>query len=586
MISTYDYAIIGFYFLFLSALGWFYRHSAKDSDEYFRGGGRMPWWLVGTRSFMGSFSAWTFTGAAALAYDHGLVVLVIYLGNSLMFLSNWAWTAAKFRQLRVIIGMEALRLRLGTRNEQFFIWISYPVGWLVAGIQLYGLGIICGTMFHLDIRTIIIVCGISMIVLSTLGGAWGVATGNFLQTLILMPITLVMAVYALRLCGGVGPLLQSLPRENLDLTASHVPGFGAWFVVAVLLDKLTGANAITNAGTYLGVRDGAEARKVALLSAALFLVGSIIWFIPPLVARGQGMNLAAMLPALNNPSDGAYVAVALQQLPAGLLGLFATGMISATLATMDSSLSGSAGIITRSIYLPLLRPRASERELVLVGRIATVILGVVTILIALMYTTWRDVGIFTLMQNFSAMIGVPLTVPLFWCLWTRRAPDWVAWSTVVASLVTTLVAGPLLSLPVVRHWADGLGAAHALQLFLARDYVFLVLFNFAAGSLWYLVLGAVFRGAIGAARRAQIDDFFQRFNRPLSPQEISAEGSDTYRSAGIGKLILYFAGFIALLLFIPNRAGDRCALGFCAAFVGATGFLLYRLGRRGGRAEA
>ena len=580
MITGYDYAVIGFYFVFLSSLGWFYRHSSHDSDEFFRGGGRMPWWLVGSKSFMRSFSAWTFTGAAALAYDYGVVVLVLYLANSLMFLTNWAWTAARFRQIRVIIGMEAVRLRLGRPNEQFFIWLSYPVGWLVAGIQLYGLGIICGSMFNLDIRTMIVVCGASMIILSALGGAWGVTTGNFLQTLILMPITLVVAVYALRLTGGLANLVHRLPADSLNPTASNVPGFGAWFVVAVVLDKVFNANSLQNSsGTFLSVRSGREARKAALLGSGLFLMGCLIWFIPPLVARVQGIDLAACFPSLYKPSEGAYVAIAIQNLPAGLIGLFATGMISATLATMDDSLSGSAAIISRSIYLPLVRPKASERELVLVGRVATVFLGTVTILIAIMYTTWKDVGVFKLMQNFSALLGVPVAIPMVWCLIVRRAPDWAAWSTVAVSLAMVAFLTVLFSFASVQGFVTGMGGGRFLHLFQEHDYVFFVMLNLAMGSLWYLGASVLFRDRMSGPRRAQVAEFFRRFETPLSREELAAEGSDTFRSAGIGKLVMGFSGFVALLLLVPNRPADRLAVAFCALFAGAIGGFLYWRGR-------
>ncbi|MEN9402362.1 MAG: Sodium/glucose cotransporter, partial [Verrucomicrobiota bacterium] len=61
MLSTFDYIVVLFYLLFLASIGWFFRHSGKDSSEYFRGGGKMSWWMVGASGFMGAFSAWTFT---------------------------------------------------------------------------------------------------------------------------------------------------------------------------------------------------------------------------------------------------------------------------------------------------------------------------------------------------------------------------------------------------------------------------------------------------------------------------------------------------------------------------------------------
>jgi Na+/proline symporter len=376
-----------------------------------------------------------------------------------------------------------------------------------------------------------------------------------------------------------------LPPESLNITASNVPGYGAWFVVAVVLDKLANANSMLNtAGTFLAVRDGGEARKVALLSSGLFLVGCVVWFIPPLVARTQGLNLAAIFPSLYKPSEGAFVAIVLRNLPAGLIGLFATGMISATLATMDDSLCASAGIITRSIYLPLLRPKASERELVLVGRIATVFLGIVTILIALMYTTWKDVGVFKLMQNFSAMLGVPVAIPMVWCLVVRRAPDWAAWSAVAVSLALVALLTVLFSFTPIQGFVTGAGGGKFLQLFQEHDYVFFVMLNLAVGSAWYLSMSMLFRDRLSDQRREQVAVFFERFKTPLSIEEVSAEGSDTFRSAGIGKLVMGYACFVTLMIFVPNKFSDRLAVAFCAGFVGSIGFFLYWWGRRAGAA--
>jgi SSS family solute:Na+ symporter len=321
-----------------------------------------------------------------------------------------------------------------------------------------------------------------------------------------------------------------------------------------------------------------------LLSSGLFLVGCVVWFIPPLVARTQGLNLAAIFPSLYKPSEGAFVAIVLRNLPAGLIGLFATGMISATLATMDDSLCASAGIITRSIYLPLLRPKASERELVLVGRIATVFLGIVTILIALMYTTWKDVGVFKLMQNFSAMLGVPVAIPMVWCLVVRRAPDWAAWSAVAVSLALVALLTVLFSFTPIQGFVTGAGGGKFLQLFQEHDYVFFVMLNLAVGSAWYLSMSMLFRDRLSDQRREQVAVFFERFNTPLSNEEVSAEGSDTFRSAGIGKLVMGYACFVTLMIFVPNKFSDRLAVAFCAGFVGSIGFFLYWRGRRAGAA--
>jgi Na+/proline symporter len=280
------------------------------------------------------------------------------------------------------------------------------------------------------------------------------------------------------------------------------------------------------------------------------------------------------------PSEGAYIAIVLQNSPAGLIGLFATGMISATLATMDDSLCSSAGIVTRSIYLPLLRPKASEGELVCVGRVATVVLGVVTILIALMYTTWQDIGVFKLMQNFSALLGVPVAIPMVWSLFFRRGPDWAAWSTVLVNLLTVAAGTALLSMPLVISTIERAGGAAYIELFKSHDYVFFVFFNVVTASLWYVAVSLLWHDQTTAPRRSQIAEFFRRFDTPLTEKEVENQRTDPVQTAGIGRLVMLFAGCSSLLLLIPNRLTDRFAIGFCVGFVWLIGVVLYWQGRR------
>ena len=78
MITLYDYLIIGFYLVFMLAIGVVFRRMSKDTSDYFRAGGAMPWWLTGTSAWIFSFTAWTFTGAAGKVYESGPLVLIVF----------------------------------------------------------------------------------------------------------------------------------------------------------------------------------------------------------------------------------------------------------------------------------------------------------------------------------------------------------------------------------------------------------------------------------------------------------------------------------------------------------------------------
>jgi Na+/proline symporter len=571
MLSSFDYAVVAFYLLFLLGIGWYFRRSGHDSSEYFRGSGKMSWWMVGASSFMGAFSAWTFTGAAGLAYSSGFVVLVLYWANALGFFFNWSYFARVFRNTRAVTALEAVRQRLGHANEQVFTWLQVPFQVLQAGIWLYGLAIFCTPVFGFDLRATIVVCGFVVVFVAAAGGSWAVVAGDFIQALVLVPITLVAAFTSLRYIGGVSEFVAHLPETHWDLTAAAT-GFGPWWILAVGLEKLTNLNGLHASTRYLCVNTSRDARRAAVLSGVLFLVGSLVWFIPPMAARAAGVELGGF--GVTNPAEMSYIAMAALCLPAGLMGLLVTGIISSTMSSMDTGLNRNAGIFVRSFYLPVLRPRAGERELVFAGRLTTWVFGGLAVVMALFYSSWRDLGVFQLMMNFSALVATPYAVPLFWCMLVRRSPDAAAWSTI---LVCCLV-GAVVSLVPKTEWALALppgGFATALAWARANDYVAITLANVGLGSLWFIGAVALLRDrTLSPQRRADVQEFFRHVDSDVTAAETGAE--DHPRHRGVGRMCYIYGGFIALLALISTTWSGRAGLFFCAAFMGVVGFGIHR----------
>src|SRR6187402_417328 len=108
MITSFDHGIIAFYLLFMLAIGVVFRRMSKDTSDYFRAGGAMPWWLTGASAWIFSFSAWTFTGAAGKVYEAGTLVLVVFYATIVALGLAMAFTCVRFRRMRVITWMEAV----------------------------------------------------------------------------------------------------------------------------------------------------------------------------------------------------------------------------------------------------------------------------------------------------------------------------------------------------------------------------------------------------------------------------------------------------------------------------------------------
>ncbi|HMP84838.1 MAG TPA: transporter, partial [Verrucomicrobiota bacterium] len=305
MLSIYDHLVIGFYFVFMAVIGWVCRRFIGNTSDYFRGGGKMLWWMAGSTAFMVSFSAWTFTGAASKAYEDGPVIMILYFANAAGFLWNYLYFAPRFRQMRMVTALQGVRARFGRANEQFFTWVQIPLGILYAAIWLNGLAVFISAAFGFDLSTTIWVTGIVVLIMAVVDGSWAVAAGDFMQMLILMPVTVVAAFLAIEHVGGISSFVDKLPKHYFNWQeAVRVEILYLW-IIAIFIKQFVSTNNMLEASRYLNVKDSVQARKGALLGMTLFLVGPLVWFIPPMAASITHPDMAAAFPKLPNPSEAA-----------------------------------------------------------------------------------------------------------------------------------------------------------------------------------------------------------------------------------------------------------------------------------------
>jgi SSS family transporter len=574
--TPYDYGVIAFYFLFMLVVGALAGRMVANPSDFFRGGGQMVWWLVGASAFMTQFSAWTFTGAASKAYSEGWPIFVIFYANSLGFLLNFFYFAARARQMRVITAVEAVRLRFSKSNEQLFTWLQIPLGTLYAGIWLNGLAVFLSAAFGLPIEPVILVTGIVIVAMTFVGGSWAAVASDFIQVLILMPITVVAAFLALREVGGLPAFVDKLPEGHLDLGRMFDSPLLLLWVVAIVIKQWISINNLLDASRYLCVKDGTHARRAALLATVLFAVGPVIWFITPMAGAILTPDLAAAYPALSNPAEAAFVAVCKITMPAGMIGLLVSGIFAATMSSMDSGLNRNAGIFVKNFYQSVLRPLASERELLLAGRIATAVLGAMVITAALNFARMKDLGLFDLMLQFGTLVAVPYTIPLVLCVIVRRSPPWAGWSTVLVGFVVSFVVTRYFGPAWLQSTFDlaPLDAAERGYWTVAAGLFSVVL---VAGA-WFF-FACRFWPSVPAADRARIEEFNDRMRTPVDFTREMGAGSDFRQGRLLGGLCLAYGAFVALLALLPNPFVGRLGFLFCAAVLAGVGLALRRAAR-------
>ncbi len=572
---NYDYLVIAGYFLLLVAIGIAFKTMAKQStSDYFRGGGRMLWWMVGSTAFMAQFSAWTFTGAAGKAYTDGFAVCLVFFANTFSYFCGWAYFSHRFRQMRVDTPTQAIKRRFGDQNELFFSWALIAFSLINAGIWLNALGVFVSAVFDAEIVFTIAATGLTVLFVSVLAGAWGVVASDFVQTLVVAVVSVACAIVALVKVGGPVELINNFPSgfimgPNMNYGLLLVGTF-IFFLVKQLVTIMN----LHDSYRFLSAKDSVNARKAALLAMILMGVGSVIWFIPPWASAILYPDAASAYPEMGNKaSDAIYLVFARNAMPVGTVGLLFAGLFAASMSSMDSALNKNAGIFVRSVYQPYLAKRnkqVNEKQLLTLSRVLSFISGILVILMALYFTSLKELSLFDLMMSVSAMIQVPLLIPLIAGIFVKKTPQWAPWVTVLLGLFVSWFMKEIVTPQV---FADYFGLAP----FTSRETADMNLILTLAAQLF---ITAGFFGMTTFLYREDKDDykverreFFDDFETPVVADE-SQGHYDRQQRKKLGAMVIIMGSGVMAMLLIPNPVWGRMVFFVCGLSILAIGYLL------------
>ncbi|MEM6821112.1 MAG: hypothetical protein AAF558_04065 [Verrucomicrobiota bacterium] len=568
-----DYVVIFGFFVLMIAMGFVFKAFSSDTSDYFRMGCKGTWWMVGASAFMGGFSSWTYTGAAGVAFESGLSVVFVYLANIVAFIIHFLILGPWFRQMRVVTTPEVLSLRFNEVTRQFYAFTGLILFSLFTGLQLYSLAIFTSAIFGFEIQLVIIVLGAVAVVYSMSGGKWAVAGTDVLQSLLLIPLTVVIAFLALREIGGFSGLfakvgdqglskdMQLVKSSGVAIAGAYTLGWGAANVVTGVMQQCS----LMGAGKYFSVKDGREARKAALFAAALFILGPVIWFIPPIVARllYEDSVLAIAIP---KPAEAAYAWYSLHALPDGMVGLMAIVIFAATMSSLDTGLNGNVAVIIRDIYPTLCRKFnwvvRPESVLLKASRWISLVLGGLIIACGLYFAGKPDKGMFESMLEMVAILGIPMMVPMCLGLFIRKAPSWAAlWTVGFTSIFSAI-------------------GFFSLQLFgEAWQFQQVVAVNMIAGIVGFLMTIPFWRRE-RAAVKDRISGFFERMKTPVNFTEEVGDPIDNKQLKIIGGFALLTGAGLGFLLLLPNPLIGKLTIIVISGFISTVGGGMFYLGSR------
>ncbi|MCL9777466.1 sodium:solute symporter family transporter [Vibrio methylphosphonaticus] len=579
-----DIAIVLVYFGFLVAIGVLFKSFSNSTSDYFRGGGKMLWWMVGSTSFMTAVSAMTFTGHMGKALTGGFAVATtVFYANALGYLCNYLFFAAKARQMRVDTPLEGVRMRLGAVNEQVFTWANVPLSVLQAAIWINALAVFCSAVIGLPLELTIVVAGSVVLFMSLVGGSWAVIASDFMQMIILTTMTLVTGAVAIWKSGGLTPLLDAgLPEQPfIGDGYNHAYLFVGWFIF-MFIKQFFSTNNMVDSYRYIAAKDTKNARKAAILAGTLMLIGPLLWFVPAWYVAAHYPDTSTWgLDGLGNKvADATYFIFVSREMPVGMVGLMLAAMFAATMSSMDSALNRNAGIILKSVYQPYFCKNHSESHLIFVSKLLTALFGIIIIVSALFLTSLKQFGLFDLTMLVSTLIGFPILIPSIMCFFIRKTPDWAGWGTVIVGMCVSGFIAIVLT-PEVLQSILGLDQPLTSREYTEMKSVTLGLIGHMSITLPFFVCSQFFYKGLPAKREAEVKQFFTNVDTEVVVEDCpESVAMDNKQNTVLGKMVLIASVFILCLTLVPNPLWGRMLFVFIAAILALIGTLLVRSERK------
>ncbi len=451
-LATLDWVLIITFFAFFLLIGVLVaRRSGKNTKEFFLSGRNMPWWLLGISMVATTFSADTPNLVTDIVRQNGVS-------------GNWVWWAflitgmltvfvyAKlWRRSKVLTDLQFYELRYSGKEAAFlrgfralYLGVFFNV-MIMASVCLAAIKI-GGILFDLQPWQSVVYASVITVIYSSIGGLRGVIFTDFLQFAIAMVGSIWAAIYIIGM-PEIGGLDNLLTHANVSDKLDFLPDFNSTESLIVLLIipiavqwwSVWYPGAEPGGGGYIAQRMlSAKDEKNAIGATLLFNIAHyalrpwpwILIALASLVLYPELSDIASQFPNATLGHDLGYPAM-LTHLPAGLLGLVVTSLIAAFMSTISTHLNWGSSYISLDFYKRFVDSKASEKKLVGIGRLSTVILMILSALLALQFESALDT--FNILLQIGAGTGLIFILRWFW--WRINA-----YSEITGMLVSFIVA--------------------------------------------------------------------------------------------------------------------------------------------------
>ena len=402
--NSIDATIVIAYLLAMVGVGMWFMRRNKSSDDYFRGGGHLPWWVVSLSIYATLFSSITFLSIPALTYHSDCRYFLKTLGILVLVPIVIRFYLPFFRKLNLTSAYEYLEVRFNLACRLFasaaFVLFMVARTAVVAYLPSVAIAAVTG----IDVNLAIVIVTLITIVYCTIGGVEAVVWSDFVQSVILIGST--AAIYAYLVCGTDGGF-AGFVAKGMEAGKFRMADLGWDWSQPVLWVALVGG-LVENLASYtsdqcvvqryMTCRDEAGAAKSIRLNGVLSFVNCFVFFTLGVALWTFYQSHADKIPTLAK-QDQIFPWFIAHELPVGFSGLVLAAVAAATMSTLSANLNSAATAVTTDFYSRLAKGRNPLR----CGKLVTVAVGLLGGALALVLAN-MEIG--SVYDQFLRFLGV------------------------------------------------------------------------------------------------------------------------------------------------------------------------------------
>ena len=403
-ISGIDYAIIIIYLSGMVGVGFWFAKKHEDFDDFFLAGRSLTTPLLITTLISTYYGIDVLFGDTQLAFTDGVVAWFGYARPTYaFFLIAALLLARRLREDNFKSLPDILDFYYG-KNTRYVGAVTSFIYSLPA-LSLYGFGMLGEVVLGWDpILGMFVLGGIALIYTLT-GGFWAVALTDSIQFVMMCLVIAIAFPFAMNFIGGFNAMIELLPGSFFDT-------MGDLNIFLIIIYASTGLSVLVEPTFYQRIFAAKSYKNVRnALIIGIFIWGSYDWIITILAMSAKTAVIKGLLPADVAP-DAALLTVVVAALPAGVVGLFIAGVLSTEMSTLDSYCLVAGGNVSYDIYKPVIKPDATDVDLIKTTRYGILLSWVLGFGMAVMFEQMLGLWVFLASILISSTLA-PILLGLF-----------------------------------------------------------------------------------------------------------------------------------------------------------------------------